>query len=153
MIQQDNISRKRTVSHSLRRCFGAGDCSELADTLLLPTIVMLVGIGSFFFGRFSALEACSGHIIIHPPNNAEIIANPTSATPDFLGEQNATDTQEEIQQKDVPHNFVASKNGSKYYLPTCASANRISVANRVYFGTKKDAESAGYTPASNCKGL
>lgn len=49
--------------------------------------------------------------------------------------------------------YMASKNGTKYYLPTCGSANRIKEANRVWFATKAAAEAAGYTPAANCPGL
>lgn len=49
--------------------------------------------------------------------------------------------------------YMASKNGTKYYLPTCSGANRIKEANRVWFATKADAEAAGYTPAAQCPGL
>ncbi len=45
---------------------------------------------------------------------------------------------------------VASKNGTKYYLPTCAGANRISEKNKVWFATIAAAVEAGYTPAANC---
>ena len=48
---------------------------------------------------------------------------------------------------------VASKSGTKYYLPSCASANRISEANKVWFSTSAAATAAGYTPAANCPGL
>ena len=47
---------------------------------------------------------------------------------------------------------VASKNGTKYYLPECAGAERISEANKVWF-TAAAAAAAGYAPAANCKGL
>lgn len=49
--------------------------------------------------------------------------------------------------------FVASKNGTKYYLPSCGGAGRIKEENKVWFTTKEDAEASGYTPASNCPGL
>lgn len=49
--------------------------------------------------------------------------------------------------------YVASKSGSKYYLPTCGTAKRIKEENKVWFGTKEEAESAGYGPAANCPGL
>ncbi len=49
--------------------------------------------------------------------------------------------------------FVASKNGTKYYLPSCAGANRISEANKVWFASAEAAAAAGYAPAANCKGL
>jgi len=49
--------------------------------------------------------------------------------------------------------FVASKNGTKYYLPSCGGAGRMKEENKVWFTTKEDAEASGYTPASNCPGL
>jgi len=48
---------------------------------------------------------------------------------------------------------VASKNGTKYYLPNCAGANRISDANKVWFTSAAAASAAGYAPAANCSGL
>ena len=48
---------------------------------------------------------------------------------------------------------VASKGGTKYYVPGCAAADRISDANKVWFVSATAAEAAGYTPATNCKGL
>ena len=48
---------------------------------------------------------------------------------------------------------VASKNGTKYYLPWCAGADRISDANKVWFPSPNAAKSNGYSPASNCNGL
>lgn len=49
--------------------------------------------------------------------------------------------------------YVASKSGTKYYLPTCSGAKRIKEENRVWFDTKADAEAAGYGPATGCPGL
>lgn len=49
--------------------------------------------------------------------------------------------------------YVASKNGTKFYLPTCGSAKRIKDENKVWFDTKEEAEAAGFTPAANCPGL
>jgi hypothetical protein len=50
-------------------------------------------------------------------------------------------------------NYVASKSGTKYHLPWCSGAQRIKEENKVFFATKEEAEAAGYTPASNCKGI
>ncbi|MCR4322676.1 MAG: hypothetical protein NUV61_01145 [Candidatus Azambacteria bacterium] len=44
--------------------------------------------------------------------------------------------------------YVASKNGSKYYLTTCK--NTIKEANKVFFKTKADAEKAGFKPSQTC---
>lgn len=48
---------------------------------------------------------------------------------------------------------IASKYGTKYYLPTCSGVERISEANRVVFPSAAAARSEGYTPAENCTGL
>ena len=49
--------------------------------------------------------------------------------------------------------YVASKNGTKFYLPTCGSSKRIKEENKVWFDTKEEAIAAGYGPAANCPGL
>ncbi|HEY0010394.1 MAG TPA: Ada metal-binding domain-containing protein [Candidatus Paceibacterota bacterium] len=49
--------------------------------------------------------------------------------------------------------LVASKTGTKYYLPWCGTAKRIKEENKVWFASKAEAEAAGYEPAKNCKGL
>ncbi len=48
---------------------------------------------------------------------------------------------------------VASKSGTKYYLPWCGTVKLIKEENKVWFPTREAAEAAGYEPASNCKGL
>ncbi len=49
--------------------------------------------------------------------------------------------------------FVGSKSGSKYHLPTCPGALRILAENKVWFSSKDEALAKGYTPAANCEGL
>lgn len=49
--------------------------------------------------------------------------------------------------------YLASKNGSRYYLPSCSGAKRIKEENRVWFSSAEDAQATGRTPASNCPGL
>ena len=48
---------------------------------------------------------------------------------------------------------IASKTGTKYYLPWCGALKRIKPENRVSFATPALARTSGYTPASNCKGV
>ena len=48
---------------------------------------------------------------------------------------------------------VASKTGTKYYLSSCAGANRISEKNKIWFVSVAAALKAGYAPAANCNGL
>lgn len=48
---------------------------------------------------------------------------------------------------------VASKTGARYHFPWCAGASQIAEKNKVWFASVEEARKAGYTPASNCKGL
>ncbi len=48
---------------------------------------------------------------------------------------------------------VASRSGTKYYLPWCAGAARIADANKVWFPSAALARAQGYSPAANCAGL
>jgi hypothetical protein len=50
-------------------------------------------------------------------------------------------------------NYVASKNGTAYYLPSCSGAGRIKDENKIWFDTESAAENAGYKKAANCSGL
>src|SRR3990167_172867 len=50
-------------------------------------------------------------------------------------------------------NYVASKTGTRYYLPSCAGVSNIKEENRVYFVSVAQARAAGYTAAANCPGL
>jgi hypothetical protein len=49
--------------------------------------------------------------------------------------------------------YVGSRKGTKYHLPWCAGAKTISEENKVWFQSKEEAASRGYTPAQNCKGI
>jgi methylphosphotriester-DNA--protein-cysteine methyltransferase len=48
---------------------------------------------------------------------------------------------------------IASKNGSKYHLPSCPGGSQIKAENRITFASPDLAEAAGYQPAANCPGL
>lgn len=45
---------------------------------------------------------------------------------------------------------VASKNGSKYYFPWCAGAERIHEANKTWFASEAAAQAQGYTLGLGC---
>lgn len=67
-----------------------------------------------------------------------------SIEPGFVPAPSAVSSAEQV---------VASRNGTKYYLPGCAGADRITEANRVWFPSPSVARKAGYAPAANCAGL
>jgi hypothetical protein len=54
-------------------------------------------------------------------------------------------------QKSLPAGaYMGSKNGTKYYAPWCASAQRIKPENIVWFESENDALSKGYSKTTSC---
>ncbi len=115
----------------------------LEKNTFLTILVVLVAFISFGLGRLSGLETVRKDIEIEFPKGQEASV--------FLGTF-ATGTPKAISSK-TSGTYVASKNGTKYYLPSCGSSKNISKKNRIWFDNKKEAEDAGYEPASNCKGI
>lgn len=87
-------------------------------------ILILASSASFGLGLLSGKSSCSQQL--DSPS-----ASPTAST----------------------GKFVASKNGTRYYLPECAGAARISEENKMWFASAAAATAAGYAPASNCSGM
>lgn len=115
----------------------------LEKNTFLTALVVLVAIISFGLGRWSGLETVNKNIEIEFPKGQEASA--------YLGVY-ATTTPKAAAFK-TSGTYVASKNGTKYYLPSCSSSKRISEKNRIWFDTRAEAENAGYSPAANCKGI
>ena len=46
--------------------------------------------------------------------------------------------------------YVGSRKSDKYHKASCHSAHRIKPANKVWFGSREDAETHGYVPCQNC---
>lgn len=96
----------------------------------LVALILLVGLGSFGLGRFSALEEAK------PPVSVSTLASAGGPAGKYLGAL-----------------YVASRSGSVYYYPWCSGAQNIAPANQVWFATAEDARHAGYRPSKSCKGL
>jgi hypothetical protein len=114
---------------------------SLAEAALLPAIVVLVGLSAFGLGRLSVASV--------PPAQ-------TAAAYQAAGESAPTPAPAFAQPKTVSASegqFVASKNGTKYYLPSCSGVSKIKEENKVYFASAADAQAAGYSAAANCPGL
>lgn len=112
--------------------------------LFLAFTVIAVALVSFGLGRLSTIRERKTPIKIEYPagsfQGASVSAtNLEAALPSSIG---ASDKM-----------FVASKNGAKYHFPWCSGAQSIKEENRIWFSSKEEAESKGYTPAANCKGL
>jgi hypothetical protein len=108
------------------------------------------GLGSAFSHVEPQKPALNGE------NTASVLDAPAVTSGTKAAPSSVKSTASSAPKKTVGHTsgtYVASKNGSKYYLPTCASANRIKEENKIWFISKEEAEAAGYTPSSTCKGL
>lgn len=123
---------------------GMDDLGKRFEGFMVPALVALVGLACFGLGRLSVTQTEGARLVINAPTTqVAAVANvpvkagaaPAQAAPRQAG------------------TYVASKSGSKYYLPTCSGANRIKEENKVWFDSASAAEAAGYGKAANCPGL
>ena len=133
-----------SIKDNWKKIKGRIDFDEVLEkNTFLTALMIIVALISFGMGRLSGLETARKNVEIDFPKGQEASA--------FLGTfATTTPKAPSVKTSGV---YVASKNGTKYYLPSCASSKRISVTNRIWFDTKAEAETAGYSPAANCKGL
>ena len=123
-------------------------------------IIVLVGFGSFGLGRLSRLEeaklpirlegAASGMTADSAAAFSSVAAEGAPPPAQATG---AVPRQNDLVGLESGGKLVASKSGAKYHFPWCSGAQRISEANKIWFNSVEEARKAGYTPASNCKGL
>ncbi len=111
---------------------------EKIKSALIPIVILFVGLISFGLGRLSAISERKSPVEIM---NEVGLHSSNDGSPTSFIESVSTSL------------FVASKSGKKYHYPWCSGAQRIKERNKIWFNTKQEAEGAGYTPASNCKGL
>lgn len=95
--------------------------------MAIVAVLVLASSASFGLGYLSGLDAGQGG----PPEFSQA----PLATSSPLGQ------------------FVASRSGTKYYLPWCAGVDRITDPNKIWFQTEDEAIAQGYSAAANCKGL
>ena len=112
------------------------------DVILVVTVVLL-GVVSFGLGRMSGDHASLQPITVYIP--VEQVSDSALQTGSAVqGGEGGYEMQK---------NYVASKSGAVYHLPSCPGAQRIKDENKVWFTTQEDARAAGLRPAANCKGL
>ncbi len=117
--------------------------SAVVHKLILSAIVVLVGTTSFGLGRLSRLNQNQGGVVIRAPESSLPLARAVTLSPNNTLSMQATSS--------LIHNFVSSKNGSKYYPSGCKSASRIKAINQIWFETAEAAQVVGLTLASGCK--
>ena len=128
------------------------------DTVFYAVLIILIAFSSFGLGRASVTAAIPQNkpkIGLEQQKANSVQAMQTQAT-NTAANETKDQTSKGIEGSTAtngPQTYVASKNGTKYHLLYCPGAKQIKEANKIYFSTKEEAQKAGYTPASNCKGI
>ncbi len=122
--------------------------------IAFSALIVVVSCVSFFLGRFSVgeLSRVQGDSA-QSTQFSQIQTEKQTANISSPVIQKAATNESTPAQGTSEGGYVASKNGTKYHLPWCGSAKQIKEENKIWFTTKEEAEKAGYTPASNCKGI
>lgn len=137
----DIINNYMNISEYLQKSKNKLDDLSRSE-LYTIAIIILIGFAGFGLGRLSFIEDNKEPVKIEFPEY--LSASILNAEKTINGD-NASSIVQGL--------LVASKNGSKYHYPWCSGGKSISEKNKIYFDSVDEARKAGYTPASNCKGL
>jgi hypothetical protein len=120
------------------------------DSFFYSMLILLVAGSAFGLGRMSVKDA-----VVKDDQAVSLIeqAFSTSTSKTAATSSAAAVSLAEMPEEKVSTAVVGSKSGTKYHLPDCPGAKRIKPENLITFASIEEAEAAGYTPASNCKGL
>ncbi|MDO8620117.1 MAG: hypothetical protein Q7R64_02095 [bacterium] len=135
--------------------------------LYTALLIVVVGFGSFGLGRLSKLqegkmpiriEQGSAAVVSIPPllskeGTGGVVKSPLAKGVSESARTGVISSPAPNLPAQAGGQLVASKGGTKYHFPWCSGAQRISEANKIWFSSAEEARKAGYTPASNCKGL
>jgi hypothetical protein len=142
------------------------------QTTMHVFLILLLMVSSFLLGKLSAQTDKiqeSRALEIYLPNGELLTQTSAQAAQSQLSAyilggataavipENGPDISERLRETTAPSDLAevkdifASKNGSTYYTPGCASGNRVKIENRVYFDSESDAEDQGYTRSKLCK--
>jgi hypothetical protein len=128
----------------------------LGSRYFIAVCFVLIAIIAFSLGRISGLEEKREpvRVVTSSPNPSPRLGEGSSA-PYQMVQGSATSDSGEVKGASIGDSgqVIASKSGTKYHYPWCAGAKQISEKNKIYFDSIESARAAGYTPASNCKGL
>lgn len=164
MTIAERMKRSKGVGTGQNEELGVPEAAAVGQAKRVPRDAILIGIAALVAtwsfglgvvaGREGGVGESGGKVVIEKPQATETIPAAVEAAPQMRDE-----TQQKNSEKPSSPpaagggQYVASKTGTKYYLPWCGSANRIKEENKVWFSSKAEAEAAGYEPAKNCKGL
>ena|SRR3989344_9628553 len=135
---QKFLEKSKSLSHKVN--------GALDSNIYIAIIIIMVALASFGLGRLSKMEELKTPIKIIGETNLENQASVTNTL-------NNKEIKNSMGESSLAKQYVASKSGTKYHLPWCSGAVNIKEENKIWFDSKKEAEKAGYSPASNCKGI
>jgi len=111
------------------------------EDIYVITLVITTGAIGFFLGRIS-INSGPGQI--------------TKMKEYLITQESVQNTNKDIQVNTevnslLTKQYLASKNGTKYYMQNCSGINRILEENKIWFDSEEDAQTQGYTKSSTCK--
>ena len=144
----------------------------LDDTVYISLLIIMVALVSFNLGRvlnsketnLGVNTAQKGQLVLKSSNfEGKVATSTVETTPVTIPDREPTDLKPALSSSEfnasvtstttIDYKYVASKSGTRYHLFKCPGAKNIKETNKVYFRTTQEAESSGYTKASNCPGL
>lgn len=116
-----------------------GDIPDISVRNFIPAFVLLLATMGYFAFRVVDVEAKRVHML-------RIVGVPMEG--DLTQEKGSM-----VAANEGKGAYVASRGGKAYHLPWCPGAIKIKEANKIWFGTKEEAEKAGYHAAGNCEDM
>jgi hypothetical protein len=142
-MKQD-LQGKNLVYEGIRKLIYGVKSNQ--HSIFLALCIGLISFISYNLGQIDALQQMPIKIVDSEGSKAgsnlkaDIYSAVQINTPDNKPETKFLDTR-----------VVASKNSNKYHHTWCPGAKKINEANKLWFGSDKEAESKGYTLAGNCE--
>ncbi|MBX4199050.1 hypothetical protein KW800_02120 [Candidatus Parcubacteria bacterium] len=115
-------------------------------TYFLTLLFIMVALLAFGIGRLTGGERVGVTI---NTDSQEIIANDQTPKPKLVQETPLGSGSLGIDNSAQSASVYASSKGTRYYYMSCKST--VSEKNKVTFASAKEAETAGFTLAANCK--
>lgn len=122
---------------------------NIGNDIFIVLAICLIGLAGFGLGKISSLEKVREPLLINRVLSNPLIENPSANIP-----LEATISAKALASSEGSLGLlVASKTGKKYHFPWCSGATQIADKNKIWFSSYEEAQRAGYTKATNCKGL
>jgi hypothetical protein len=126
---------------------------NIKEDVFIVVSIILIGLAGFGLGKLSALEKGRDLVQIKPANFTSNNLTPVKTSAVATVSPVPLSAAAMVSSENAKGLLVASKSGTKYHFPWCSGASQITEKNKIWFDSYEEAQKAGYTAASNCKGL